>query len=131
MIKKKMFAGASPIIFSRAQELRKQQTFAEEILWNYLRTKPLGFKFRRQHAYLHYILDFYCHKLKLCIEIDGSIHDREDVRINDEERQRQLENTGLEVIRFRNDELIQSPEIVFEKINQILKLRPQIPPPGG
>ncbi len=47
---------------------------AESILGGYLKTKPFGLKFRRQHPYSVYILDFYCHKLKLVIEVDGSIH---------------------------------------------------------
>ena len=73
-MKKKMFGGAEQLLFKRASELRKQQTFAEEILWNYLRTKPFGFKFRRQHPFSCYILDFYCHSLRLVIEVDGSVH---------------------------------------------------------
>jgi cyclase len=77
-----MFSGAENLLFKRASELRKQQPFAEEILWNYLRTKPLGFKFRRQHPFSIYIVDFYCHQLKLAIEVDGSIHEVEEVKKN-------------------------------------------------
>ena len=69
-----MFSGAGKFLFERASKLREQQTFAEDILWNYLRTKPLGLKFRRQYPFSVYILDFYCHQLKLAIEVDGSIH---------------------------------------------------------
>ncbi|MBO9682401.1 MAG: DUF559 domain-containing protein [Flavisolibacter sp.] len=61
------------------------------MLWNYLRTKPFGFKFRRQHPFSIYILDFYCHQLKLVIEVDGSIHNVAEVKQNDEIRQQQLE----------------------------------------
>jgi len=68
----RMFAGADETLFKRAAELKCHLTHTEEILWNYLRTKPLGFKFRRQHSFLNYILDFYCHQLKLVIEIDGT-----------------------------------------------------------
>ena len=57
-MRKKMFGGADKSLFGRASELRSKQTFAEELLWQYLRRKPLGFKFRRQHAYGNYILDF-------------------------------------------------------------------------
>jgi very-short-patch-repair endonuclease len=71
-VRKKMFLGADNFLFERASKLRKQQTLAEEILWNYLRTKPFGHKFRRQHPFSIYILDFYCHSLKLAIEVDGS-----------------------------------------------------------
>jgi very-short-patch-repair endonuclease len=72
----RMFAGAEHLLFKRAAELRKQQTYAEEVLWGYLHSKPFGFKFRRQHPYLHYILDFCCHQRKLAIEIDGIIHEK-------------------------------------------------------
>jgi len=85
-----MFLGADKLLFERAATARKQQTFAEEILWNYLRTKPHGLKFRRQHLLACYILDFYCHQLKLAIEVDGSIHQLEEVKRNDKERQQLL-----------------------------------------
>ena len=78
--KSKMFAGADKFLFARASELRSQQTFTEELLWQYLKTKPLGFKFRRQHAYSNYILDFYCHSVKLVIEVDGSIHNKDEIK---------------------------------------------------
>ena len=90
-MKQKMFAGADKLLFQRADKLRRQQTFAEELLWNYLRTKPLGFKFRRQHPFSNFILDFYCHALQLVIEVDGSIHEQEDIKKSDEQRQKQLE----------------------------------------
>jgi very-short-patch-repair endonuclease len=57
-MRNKMFAGAGKFLFERAAELRSRQTFAEELLWNYLRTKPFGFKFRRQHPYSHISLTF-------------------------------------------------------------------------
>jgi len=69
-----MFYGASPLIFERAKQLRNQVTHAEMIIWNYLRGNQCGYKFRRQHPVGNFILDFYCHQLKLAIEIDGSIH---------------------------------------------------------
>ena len=79
-MKKKMFAGAGRFLFERAAELRKKQTFAEELFWNYLRTKPLGFKFGKQDPYSNYILDFCCHRLHLVIKVDGSIHEMEEVK---------------------------------------------------
>ncbi len=81
-----MFFGASKIIFENAKELRKNMTHAEKILWNHLKVKPNGYKFRRQHPLGIYIADFYCHKLKLVIEIDGSIHDNDEVKLNDEDQ---------------------------------------------
>jgi cyclase len=116
-----MFSGADKLLFERAAKLRRQQTFAEEILWNYLRTKPLGFKFRRQHPFSVYILDFYCHELKLAIEVDGSIHNIEEVKENDEIRQKQLEQNCINFLRFSNDEIRLKPEEVIQQIETYLK----------
>ncbi|RYZ60748.1 MAG: DUF559 domain-containing protein [Chitinophagaceae bacterium] len=111
-----MFAGADKLLFVRAAELRKRQTNAEEILWGYLRTKPGGFKFRRQHPFLNYILDFYCHTLHLVIEVDGRIHEREDVKQNDQVRQKHLQDHSLQILRFTNEEIEQRLEHVICEI---------------
>ena len=104
-----------------ARELRNSSTHAETILWGYLKTKPLGFKFRRQHPYSIYILDFYCHALKLIIEVDGKIHSLTDVKKNDERRQAVLEKDGLTVIRFENSEIEKTSDKVFNKIERLLR----------
>ena len=70
-MKRKMHAGASKDIYQRARELRNRSTHAEDILWGFLKTKPGTVKFRRQHPYSIFILDFYCHDLRLVIEVDG------------------------------------------------------------
>ena len=119
-MKKKMFYGASHLLFERAKELRGNMTEAELVLWEYLRQHPLGYKFRRQHPLGIYIVDFYCHKLKLVIEVDGSIHDLEAVKAVDIERQRQLEMDGLIVIRFTNEEVLKTKEVVIEQINLLI-----------
>jgi imidazole glycerol-phosphate synthase subunit HisF len=120
-----MFLGADKLLFERAATLRKQQTFAEEILWNYLGTKPFGFKFMRQHPFACYILDFYCHQLKLAIEVDGSIHELQEVKENDQTRQQLLENEGLSFLRFSNKEMTLKPEDVILRIETYLKERPR------
>ena len=99
-------------------------------LWGYLRTRPMGYKFRRQHPIGIYIVDFYCHALKLVIEADGSIHEQETVQQADNERQRSLEADGLQVIRFTNNEILKNTEHVIEQINIILTEK-SIPPSGG
>lgn len=113
----KMHGGAQKPLFQRARELRNKSTRAEEVLWEYLKTKPFGIKFRRQHPYSVFILDFYCHSLKLVIEADGSIHNLEEVKKNDIERQKLLEQDGLKVIRFSNEEILNSLEKVKDGIN--------------
>lgn len=113
----KMHGGAQKPLFQRARELRNKSTHAEEVLWGYLKTKPFGIKFRRQHPYSVFILDFYCHSLKLVIEADGSIHNLEEVEKNDIERQQLLKQDGLKVIRFSNEEILNSLEKVKDSIN--------------
>ena len=118
-----MHAGAIKLLYQRARELRNNSTHTEQILWGYLKTKPLGFKFRRQHPYSIYILDFYCHTLKLVIEVDGSIHSLADVKEIDIKREEMLEKDGLTVLRFENSELKNYPEVVFNKIEVLLRKR--------
>lgn len=100
-----MHYGASRLIFQRTEELRKFPTHEEEIVWSYLSKNQLGVKFRRQHPIWNYIVDFYCHSLKLVVEIDGEVHSREDVKINDAIRQGHIESLGIRIIRFTNYEV--------------------------
>lgn len=119
----RMHKGAIGILYQRARELRNNATPAEDILWGYLKTKPCGCKFRRQHPYSVYILDFYSHPLKLVIEIDGSIHNNPDVKNNDLIRQKKLEEDGLMVVRFSNEEIFEALETVIQKVESIILLK--------
>lgn len=80
----------------------------------------MGYKFRRQHPVGIYVVDFYCHKLKLVIEVDGWVHQKEEVMEADVVRQRQLEREGLKVVRFTNEEVLKKKEVVIEKINLLI-----------
>jgi cyclase len=115
-----MFYEATPLIFKRAQELRYHSTPAEIKLWEYLRSKPSGYKFRRQHPISPFVTDFYCHALKLVIEVDGSIHNKEEVKQADKSKQWSLETEGIQVIRFTNHEIENQFEIIITSINTIL-----------
>ncbi len=99
-MKQKMFLGADHLIFKNAQDLRKRITEAEMLLWGYLKSNQLGVKFRRQHPLGIYIADFYCHRHKLIIELDGSIHDLPEIAANDIIRQKSLEADGIRFLRF-------------------------------
>ena len=80
--------------------LRKNSTLSETLLWNELKAeKMLGYKFNRQKPLGNYIVDFYCHKLSLEIEVDGFSHESEEAFIKDAERQKILEEMGLKFIR--------------------------------
>jgi very-short-patch-repair endonuclease len=107
--------GAKGEIFNFARILRKEQTSAEDLLWNRLRSQNLdGYKFRRQHPIKNWIADFYCHEAKLVIEVDGRIHLAKQQKQSDESRSYELEGLGLKVIRFTNEK-------VMGNINNILK----------
>ena len=117
---KSMWKGASPIIFSRAKHLRENMTDTEILLWEELKKKKLlGYKFRRQHPISNYILDFYCHKLKLVIEIDGGYHNHFKQRELDKERTEILEFQGLKVLRFANEEVVENLSSVIKEIKSI------------
>jgi cyclase len=115
-----MFYGADVNIFERAKALRKQQTPAEETLWLYLKQKPLGYKFRRQHPLGIYILDFYCHQLKLGIEVDGPIHNTTEIKLNDLEREQMLKQLNIEILRFTNDLILTCLQEVQQQVEQII-----------
>jgi phosphoribosylformimino-5-aminoimidazole carboxamide ribotide isomerase len=115
-MKDDMFYKAGPLIFRKAEELRNRCTDTEELLWNYLRQSQIGIKFRRQHPASNYVLDFYAHKIKLAIEIDGSIHEVEEVKRNDKVRQGHLESLGITIIRFSNRQAKEQLDVVVAAI---------------
>jgi very-short-patch-repair endonuclease len=109
-----MWKGAPSDSFTKAQFLRRNETKAEKLLWEKLRNNQLeGLKFRRQHPVNIYIADFYCHKFKLIIELDGDYHNQEEQKQKDEVRTEVLRLNGLKIIRFKNEE-------VEQDINQVL-----------
>lgn len=116
-----MFYGASSLIFQRAEELRNTMTSAERIIWKHIHINEWKLKFRRQHPISKYVVDFYCHQLKLVIEIDGDIHNLEDVKRNDEEREEALKSLGLHIIRFKNEEVYKKANEVLVKIDETIR----------
>src|SRR6187397_1072604 len=88
----------------RSRELRRDMTPAEKILWQELRANKLGFHFRRQQIISGFIVDFYCHKAALVIEVDGDIHDLQQEE--DARREKVLGELGLRIVRFRNDDVL-------------------------
>jgi very-short-patch-repair endonuclease len=108
---------ASPEIMDRARALRVRMTPAEKLLWLNLRNRKLGgYKFRRQHPVDKFIADFYCHEKRVAIEIDGGIHLVEEQIEYDKNRTVALNNWGIEVIRFTNEEVLHSMLEVLRKI---------------
>jgi cyclase len=119
-MKRGMFYKADPLIFGKARELRNKLTPAEQTFWLRLKEQFSEYKFRKQHPISIYIADFYCHKLKLVIEIDGSSHDSEEAKLADKKRQEYLENLNLTVIRFTNEQIRSDVENVIKVISSII-----------
>ena len=108
-----------PILKARAKSLRKNSTPAEIILWKRLSRKQFyGYQFMRQKPIAEYIVDFYCSKLKLIIEIDGISH---NYKANyDKSRQEYLESIGLSVLRFDEIYVRKNIEGVFHVLEEYL-----------
>jgi len=102
--------------------LRNNPTPAEKQLWQFLRNrKILGYKFRRQYGIDAYVVDFYCPKLKLAIEIDGRIHLLKAMKMADSERQEYIEQFEISFLRFTNHEVLNEIENVISRIEAEVK----------
>jgi very-short-patch-repair endonuclease len=118
---KKMFYDAIPDTFITARYLRQNRTKSEKILWERLRNKRmLGYRFKCQHPIGYYVADFYCHAVKLVIEVDGNHHLGREQNFNDNERTRNIEILGITVVRFSNHEVEHNIETVIDKIKCFL-----------
>jgi len=85
----------------------------EILLWQELKNKQFDYKFRRQYGINNYVIDFYCPKIKLGIEIDGSTHHQNDQINYEEQRQKHIESKGIRLERFNSQE-------IFEDINSVI-----------
>ena len=104
-------------VLDRARELRQNQTSAEHYLWQFLRDRRLnGVKFRRQHPFPPYTVDFYTRAPQLVIELDGQQHGERGRSIYDLQRERDLNASGIRVIRFSNDEVLHHIEAVLQTV---------------
>ena len=102
----------------RAKELRREMTPAEKLLWQEVRAKKLGVRFRRQQIIQGFIVDFYCHKAGLVIEVDGDIHDLQ--KDEDASREKALSELGLRIVRFRNDDVVRNLSAVVGRIRELV-----------
>ena len=95
------------------RKLRGEMTKGEVLLWKHIKGEQLGCQFRRQYSIGNYIVDFFCPKLKLIVEIDGFTHYDEKIFENDLKRQKYLEELGLTVKRYNS-------ERVFDEMREVL-----------
>ena len=115
----------TPAKLQRAKELRQNMTPAEKTLWQNLRANRLdGWHFRRQQIIDGFIVDFYCHRAELVIEVDGPIHATQ--READAKRETALRERGLAILRFTNHEVMNNLRTVLNTIRQTVRA---VPPP--
>lgn len=116
---------------AKRQQLRRNMTKAEFLLWQKLKGKQVeGVKFRSQYSVGWFVVDFYCTELKLAIEIDGDSHFQDGAQEYDQERQAFIESVGIRFLRFTNNEVYGNLEGVLERIIQkIGELRNDPPSP--
>ncbi|MEO8455624.1 MAG: endonuclease domain-containing protein [Sphingomicrobium sp.] len=108
---------------NRARELRKRMTPPERRLWNLLRLRPNGFKFRRQHPFGCYTLDFFCYEAGLCIEVDGLAHELGSNPLRDRRRDDWLAAQGVRTLRISAINVRDNLEGVVELIVQECRQR--------
>ncbi|HEX6368352.1 MAG TPA: endonuclease domain-containing protein [Longimicrobium sp.] len=100
-----------------ARQMRKNPTPAEKALWRVLRDRAVnGLRFRRQHTLDGLVLDFYCAEVRLCVELDGDIHDTDAQRERDDARTAHLQARDIRVLRFRNEEVLSDMRSVLTRI---------------
>ena len=100
-----------------ARQLRKKETWAEKLMWRWLRDRRFsGYKFRRQHPVGDYVLDFYCEEAALNVELDGSQHGFPDQRKHDSAREKFLQSLGIKTLRFWNSHLRRNAQSIRETI---------------
>jgi len=100
--------------------MRRDDTRAEQEAWDQLKDRrTLGLKFRRQVPIDCYIVDFYCHEIRVIIEIDGGVHDHPGQVEWDAKRDQRLEELGYKVLRITNEDVLTQPDSLFEMINAL------------
>ncbi len=119
-----MFYNAKPHIFEKAKVLRDKMTASELQLWEHLRGKKmLNLRFRPQHPIDRFIADFYCHPLRLVIEVDGDIHKSESQKEYDVNREAELGYWGIKVLRFANEQIECNINLVIHEIERFCNER--------
>src|SRR5437016_5666666 len=108
-----------------ARQMRKAPTQTEAILWDHLRKNQVGYSFQRQRVIYGYIVDFWCPKARLAIEVDGSVHEKQEVMANDEQKEQALASYNIALLRFSNDEVLLHLKIVLANIKRECDYRMQ------
>ena len=118
----------TPESLDRARRLRRTMSLPEGLLWNRLKGKPMGVKFRSQHPFGDYVVDFYCAAKRIAFEIDGIVHNMGDRPQRDIRRDAILNSFGIEVIRIAAADVLKDVDAAAEGM---VRLCLDTPPPSG
>ena len=110
------FPPYDPHLVEVARHLRNESTKAEVYFWKALKNSKIGYKFVRQNPILHYIADFYCHELKVAVEIDGSSHDGETAASRDQKRDDDFMVLGIRVVRIDDALVKRNPYAALQQV---------------
>ena len=113
-----------PGTIERARKLRREMSLPEVLLWQRLRSKPLGVKFRNQHPVGKFVADLYCHQAKQVIEIDGIVHDLGDNPERDEVRNHWMHDLGLKVLRIPAVDVLADPDAIAQSLAELCRPQP-------
>ena len=116
-----MHYGATSETFQIAERLRKNMTIAEKVLWERVCRNQIGVRIRRQHPIWKFVADFYCHQVKLAIEIDGEIHLSSENKQYDSSRDIILDEFKIRILRFTNYEVLNKTDFVIEQIKKTIE----------
>jgi very-short-patch-repair endonuclease len=114
-------APITPAKLARARAFRRNMTPAERALWNRVRNNQLGVHFRRQQVIFGFIVDFYCDRARLVVEVDGGIHNDPEVAAHDAHRSEVLKSAGLRILRVSNEDVLEAMTSVLDRISRVLK----------
>ena len=121
MKSRRIIISYNPKLKELARNLRNNSTKSEIILWKYLKGKQIyGYDFHRQKPIDNYILDFFCHELMLGIEMDGITHQFEDVQIKDRKKESRMNELGIDLLRFKDEEVYSDIENVLRTIENYI-----------
>jgi very-short-patch-repair endonuclease len=118
----------APESLTAARKLRRKMSLPEGLLWQQLRQRPMGLKFRNQHPIEKMVVDFYCAQKRLIVEVDGIVHDMGDNQARDLRRDAFLRSLGYQIVRILASDVLRDPA---EVADAIVKLCLDIPPPSA
>ncbi len=114
------------VLKDRRRQLRRDSTKAENILWKELRKNQIGHRIVRQFSIAGYVIDFYCPKFRLGIELEGGIHQRKFNKIYDKYREEYLKSFGVKLIKISNEKVVKNVKEVIDRIKCELTPSPSL-----